>query len=109
MVKLFAYGTLQDKKVQAEILGRSVEGIDDTLMGYTLSLLKIKDKKVIDISGIDEHYILKFTGSTNDYVKGKVLKISTEELVQIDDYEVGDYKRVLLKLSSGVSAWVYTA
>lgn len=33
--------------------------------------------------------------------------MSSDELRQADSYEVSDYKRIQVKLDSGVSAWVY--
>jgi hypothetical protein len=37
-----------------------------------------------------------------------VFEVSDEELAAADLYEVGDYERVLLRLESGLHAWVYT-
>ncbi|WP_428023911.1 hypothetical protein [Arcobacter sp.] len=55
MEKLFSYGTLQMKNVQKETFGRILEGVKDTLVGYVLSEVKIKNKTVIEKSGTDIH------------------------------------------------------
>ncbi|WP_225316911.1 gamma-glutamylcyclotransferase [Legionella longbeachae] len=36
-----------------------------------------------------------------------VFDVSKEELERADEYEVEDYKRIQVKLASGLSAWVY--
>ncbi len=33
--------------------------------------------------------------------------VSVDELKRADAYEVADYKRIAVKLDSGISAWVY--
>ena len=43
----------------------------------------------------------------NDIVEGVVLKVSKEEIEQSDEYEVSDYKRIKVILSSEISAWAY--
>ena len=42
-------------------------------------------------------------------VKGTVLELTSEELVQADEYEVKEYSRIQAKLKSGGSAWIYAA
>ena len=36
-----------------------------------------------------------------------VFEITEAELAGADAYEVSDYKRILVRLKSGVEAWVY--
>jgi len=38
-----------------------------------------------------------------------VFEITVEELAQSDKYEVDDYQRVMGKMKSGRSAWVYVS
>jgi len=47
--KLFSYGTLQMESVQKETFGRELNGIKDSLIGYVLSEVKIKDPAVSKI------------------------------------------------------------
>ena len=42
-----------------------------------------------------------------DEISGKVFEITQAELAAADAYEVSDYKRVLVRLKSGIDAWVY--
>jgi len=105
--KLFSYGTLQYKSVQIATFGRELEGETDRLSGFKLSTIKIQDSSVVATSGDDEHPIITMTGDASDYVEGVVFDITAAELGQADSYEVSDYKRIQVQLSSGTSAWVY--
>ena len=105
--KLFSYGTLQYEDVQMTNFGRLLDGEDDCLPGFQLSMIEITDPEVIAASGEAFHPIITFTGNPKDEVNGIVFDISSEELKQADSYEVSDYKRIEVKLASGVSTWVY--
>ncbi len=105
--KLFSYGTLQYESVQLTSFGRKLAGKIDTLSKFELSELKITDADVIATSGKDIHPVVIYTGEDTDKVQGMVFDVSGEELRQADSYEVADYKRVKVKLDSGISAWVY--
>lgn len=105
--KIFSYGTLQYEPVQLSTFGRLLNGKKDTLTGYQLSELKITDPHVIAVSGESIHRILLNTENNDDQVEGMVFDLTTEELIQADKYEVSDYKRVSVTLSSGINAWVY--
>lgn len=107
MENLFSYGTLRYEKVQLATFGRKLEGIEDSLPLYRMEKLKIVDPDVIAKSGEDVHSIIKFSGDSLDSVPGMVFKVTAEELSQADAYEVDDYKRVRVRLRSGISAWVY--
>lgn len=107
--KLFSYGTLQYESVQLATFGRILTGYPDALNGFSLSILEIKDKTVIEKSGDAAHPIVKFTGSLEDKVSGFVFDVSAEELAQADSYEVSDYKRISVQLDSGINAGVYVS
>lgn len=106
---LFSYGTLQLPAVQLDTFGRLLQGAADKLLGYKLSMVEITDPDVIKSSGKNYHPIIKHTGDTKDVVDGMVFKISKEELLAADEYEVDDYKRVCAMCDSGNNAWVYIA
>lgn len=106
---LFSYGTLQNESVQLCTFGRTLEGYPDTLVGYKLEMIEIRDKDVIVSSGTAYHPIIKHTSDYSDTIKGTVFNITKEELKQADDYEVDDYKRILVQLQSGNNAWVYVS
>ena len=107
MEKLFSYGTLQQTNVQIETFGRELNGEKDTLLGYRLSEVEIKDESVIETSGTNIHPILKISNNSNEEVQGTVFEITDDELHQADVYEVSEYKRVSAKLKSGKTAWIY--
>ena len=108
-VWLFSYGTLQQEDVQLATFGRRLEGRVDALPGYATSLLQIRDAEVVKTSGKTHHLIAQPSDRASDEVPGVVLKITAAELAAADTYEVSDYKRVAVRLKSGLEAFVYVA
>jgi gamma-glutamylcyclotransferase (GGCT)/AIG2-like uncharacterized protein YtfP len=109
MPLLFSYGTLRDPAVQLANFGRELTGHDDALPGYTVAMLEITDPDVVALSGETHHPIVVATGDVADTVPGAVFEISDDELIAADEYEVDDYRRVLVPLVSGAQAWVYVS
>lgn len=105
--KLFSYGTLQDEKVQLDTFDRRLTGTAAALSGYGIEQLQITDPYVLEISEQAVHRILVHTGNPKDIVKGVVFDVTPDELEAADAYEVGDYQRVQVQLTSGERAWVY--
>ncbi|GAA0412826.1 hypothetical protein GCM10009530_76700 [Microbispora corallina] len=108
-VVLFSYGTLRQRDVQLSVFGREVIGTPDALPGYRLSMVEITDPHVVAVSGATHHPILQATGRADDVVEGTALRLSEDELAAADEYEVDDYRRVLVPLASGLQGWVYAA
>ena len=106
-VLLFSYGTLQDKAVQLANFGRELAGQHDAMLGYTKSWVEITDPQVLTSSGKTHHPIVKPTTEAGARVEGRVFRITEQELAAADAYEVADYKRVAVRLASGLTAWVY--
>ena len=106
---LFSYGTLQHPEVQLDIFGRLLEGEDDILPGYTIDYAEIEDHRIVDLSGLSVHPIVRVTGSPLDKVVGKVLWVTEDELEACDEYEVSLYRRVSVELASGRTAWAYVS
>lgn len=104
---LFSYGTLQLEAVQLSTFGRKLSGEPDAIIGYKLSMLEIQDEEVVKLSGQKFHPVIAPTGNTNDTVEGTAFLVTPEELSHADEYEVDDYKRVLVDLRSGRKGWVY--
>ena len=104
---LFSYGTLQLDNVQLETFGRLLEGRPDALPGYRRDMIRITDPAVIAASGADHHPIVMASDDPADAVEGAVFEITLAELHAADTYEVSDYKRVAVRLRSGLDAWVY--
>lgn len=106
-VLIFSYGTLQDRAVQLTNFGRELTGTSDTLPGYSISLIAIRDPAVIATSGKTHHTIAGRSANCADEVPGMVFKITPDELAAADRYEVADYTRVQVTLKSGLRAWAY--
>jgi len=96
--ELFAYGTLLDPAVQQRVIGRVVEGVPDSLHGYTKSTVKLGEA-IYPIALPDP----------GGRIQGARLLLSEEELKRADAYEGPSYQRVKRSLESGRSAWVYVA
>ncbi|MGA4843933.1 GDSL-type esterase/lipase family protein [Streptomyces sp. G45] len=102
---LFSFGTLRDERVQTALFGRAVPSSDASLSGYTTRPLAITDPEVIATSGLDVHLTLRRRIGAE--VAGAVLRLTDEELAAADAYEVDDYVRRRVVLTSGESAWAY--
>ncbi|MFD5420149.1 GDSL-type esterase/lipase family protein [Streptomyces sp. NPDC127069] len=102
---LFSFGTLRDAHVQTTLFGRTVPSSPASLVGYTTRPLKITDPDVIAASGLDVHLTLECR--LGSVVEGAVLRLTDGELAAADAYEVDDYVRRRVLLSSGESAWAY--
>ena len=109
MPLLFSYGTLRDPAVQKANFGRTLDGRDDSIVGYRLDVLEISDAEVVALSGESHHPILVATGTPEDTVDGSVFELTDDELLRADDYEVDDYQRREVPLTSGGTAWAYVS
>lgn len=106
--RLFSYGTLQQESVQLANFGRRLNGQADVLTGWRLSTVQIIDPEVLVQSGLSVHKIL-VPGKLSDEIDGVVFEITSEELKAADGYETEAYRRVKLRLRSGIETWVYVA
>jgi 3-hydroxy-5-methyl-1-naphthoate 3-O-methyltransferase len=106
-VVLFSYGTLRQAEVQRATFGRLLEGTPDSITGYELATLTITDPAVVATSGSDRHPVLRRSDTPGAAVPGTAFRISADELLAADEYEVDDYTRVRVTLGSGSTAWVY--
>lgn len=103
---LFSYGTLQQVEVQLSTFGRRLSGQPDTLIGYVLKMIQIQDADFADKNDAQQRNLHR-TGIDSDSVDGMVFRVTRTELELADSYEPAEYKRVLVRLSSGLDAWVY--
>ena len=106
---LFSYGTLRQPEVQLDTFGRLLDGDDDALPGHTVDYAEIDDPRVVDLSCLSVHPIVRVTGNPLDKVVGVVLQVTEAELDAADEYEVALYRRVSAVLASGRTAWIYVA
>jgi gamma-glutamylcyclotransferase (GGCT)/AIG2-like uncharacterized protein YtfP len=103
---LFSYGTLRTETVQLALFGRRLEGKPDVLAGYQLTTIEVQDQSFVAHSGAVQRS-LQYTGNPNDLVEGSVFSVMTKELERSDAYEPAEYRRLQVRLKSGVDAWVY--
>jgi gamma-glutamylcyclotransferase (GGCT)/AIG2-like uncharacterized protein YtfP len=106
-IRLFSYGTLQLEPVQMALFGRLPEGMKDSMPGYRHSMIEITDPDVIAKCGKAWHPIVTHSDDPTDLVEGTVFQITEAELAAADAYEVADYKRIQVRLKSGIDAWIY--
>lgn len=99
MPRLFSYGSLQQPAVQLEILGRSLPGSADEIVGFERVLIR---RGVKELSNVIRN------GRADARVAGTVFEIADDELAVVDAYEAGDsYVRTPAALASGGEAWLY--
>lgn len=108
-VNIFSYGTLQNDKVQLNLFGRILNGYKDSLKGYRLSSIEIKDELIFSSNEEKYFHTVIISDNLNDTVDGTVYEISEEELLKADRYEPENYKRFKTELVSGKQAWIYAA
>ena len=105
-VELFSYGTLQDEAVQLSTFGRRLEGVPDQLPGFRQSKIPITDQP--DVTDDEFYFNAEPTGQDSDIVTGTRFKVTEQELEEADVYEApAHYKRITVRLKSGITAWVY--
>ena len=106
MSHLFSYGTLRTEAVQLSIFGRRLEGGPDALAGYRLITIEVQDQSFVAHSGALQRN-LQYTGNPDDVVEGFVFTVTEKEVERSDAYEPAEYRRVQVRLKSGLNAWVY--
>lgn len=106
---LFSYGTLQAERIQIELFGRILSGSPDALRQYRIMPIKIRDRQFLDRGEDLMQMTLIHTQDNNDVIKGTIYEVSDAELIFADQYEPDNYKRKMVVLDSGRSAWIYLA
>jgi gamma-glutamylcyclotransferase (GGCT)/AIG2-like uncharacterized protein YtfP len=98
-ILLFSYGTLQQKDVEIATFGHELSGRKDSLPGYV--------RAITEAGGV-LYYNIEPSSDPVDSVSGTVFEITEHELAAADRYEKErGYRRTLIKLRSGIQAWVY--
>ena len=75
--------------------------------GLPVATLTITDPAVVATSGSDRHPVLRRSDRPGAAVPGTAFRITADELLAADDYEVDDYTRVEVALDPADAAWVY--
>ena len=105
---LFSYGTLQKEKTQKELFGRILQGSADTLKGYKVSSIEIKDEKFLAKGEQKNQLTAIVSANEKDSIKATALELTEEELLLVDKYEPAGFTRIRVELESGTQAWIYT-
>ena len=105
---LFSYGTLRQPEVQRAVFGRELESEPDALVGFVLDTILITDPDVVATSGSERHLILRRQDGAAP-IAGAALAIEEADLAPADAYEAEDYRRIVVTLASGRTAFVYVA
>jgi gamma-glutamylcyclotransferase (GGCT)/AIG2-like uncharacterized protein YtfP len=58
--------------------------------------------------GMADYVVAVPSENLEDIIHGVVFDVSNAELLKVDQFESNSYKRVQVKLKSGILAWVYT-
>ena len=106
MPLLFSYGTLRQPEVQQALFGRTLAGSAAELTGWCIATVRIDDARVVGLSGLDEHNMLR-RGVDSDRILGAALNLTDEELRLADVYETSAYRRTDVQLADGRAAFVY--
>jgi gamma-glutamylcyclotransferase (GGCT)/AIG2-like uncharacterized protein YtfP len=99
MNKLFIYGTLLDEEVQKEVLNRHLGGDFGLLDNYIV----MRDWEVERIA------YPRLYPHSGGCVIGKVVKVTDEELLILDEWETNRYIRQKIYLKSGLEVDSYLA
>ena len=103
MEKLFSYGTLRSKQIQMQVFNKVLTGAPDQLLGYKLKSLQIEEE-----FGMADYVVAVPSDDLSDIIYGVVYTISNTDLAKVDIFESNSYKRVQVRLKSGIQAWIYT-
>lgn len=95
-VLIFVFETLMNQELRSRLLGRDVEWMKDSIPNY-------KEITTNTEGGDNYNTIIPFPGGE---VKGHVLFLTPEEAAILDDWE-DQYEKRLVRLGSGLKAWVY--
>ena len=106
---LFSYGTLQQQDVQVKLFGRTLKGAIDHLRNYRATAIEIGDAAFLTNGGEKYQRIAVYSGDDKDIIEGTVLEVTAAELLVADKYEPEEYKRVKVRMDSGIQAWMYAA
>lgn len=91
-----------------KLFGRKLNGSTDILQGFKIETIEITEQAFLS-KGEEKYQGTLVPSNNNDQVQGTLLELTNEELLLIDKYEPGNYKRIKMPLQSGKKAWVFIA
>ncbi len=95
---VFAYGTLMDQTLRAQITGRTSTGPPDAVAGFCLS--EVRD-------GVLSYPALIPDAKNKEVIQGVLFDVAPGELELLDLYEGTQYLRKRIRTISGQEAWIY--
>lgn len=104
---LFSYDTLRSQDLQLQHYGRKLEGIEDTLSGYTLKDSTVNGVSMNRNSNTNSPQIAIKSQEKNGKIEGMVFEMTGEELVEADKMAAPNSIRILATTDAGVEVWVY--
>ena len=102
MEQIFSYGTLRSKEIQMKVLNKILTGTPDQIIGY-----KIKDLQIEEEFGMEDYFVATPSENPSDTIDGIVFNVTNADLAKADLFESNAYKRTLITLKSGITAWIY--
>lgn len=106
-VPVFVYGALQEPRVQALALGRTLRGSADRLPGFTLTVIEPADPELISATGSSRHPMAVLASDSSARVRGTLYRLDPSDLESLDRWYGAPFHRLRLRLDSGAVAWVY--
>lgn len=97
IIRLFCYGTLLKSEIQLEVFNKEINGIADSISGYTV----LNDLIIGDIK------YPRLTKQEDGIVYGKIIELTNKQIVILDIYESDAYYRDKMKTDSGIAVEVY--
>lgn len=91
------------KRCSCQRLAECLRAVLTKCRGYAQSTVQIEDPEVVGISGKTHHPIVRYTVNPADSVSGTVFTITTDELRQVDIYDVGAHRRDRVSLRGRTS------
>lgn len=110
MPLIFSHGSLQQREVQVSIYGRVLPVEPDELVDCIRTQVEVPAWHKAAASGATHYANVEFVEGSGSRVAGMVFELTDAELELTDVYEQdAEYIRVLTKLASGRSAWIYVS
>ena len=110
MPLIFSHGSLQQPDVQVSIYGRALRVEPDELLDCIRTRVEVPPWHKAAATGTTHYANVEFAAGSGGRVAGMVFEVTDAELLLTDAYEQdAEYVRILVRLASGRSAWVYVS
>jgi gamma-glutamylcyclotransferase (GGCT)/AIG2-like uncharacterized protein YtfP len=96
-MKIFAYGTLRDESTQIKVLGRTLSGLDDAIIGY----------EVVNNMLIEGKRYPNLRPCATGMVDGTVFNLTFKDITKVSEYETDAYGLYPIVTTGGRRVFVY--